>query len=176
MSDQDELPQSIEALLAEMERGRSELYRSITRLSDAEQAAPLTERDWSVADHLVHIAVWMDGIGSALEGKNRWLAMGADGPPGPDDFDAINERLRAPYQGLAPAEARAMLDGAHERMVARLRGLSLDDLMRPYGHYQPGEERDDNDRPFIHWVIGDTYSHYDEHKGWIEEALRDQAA
>jgi hypothetical protein len=122
---------------------------------------------------MAHIAVWMGGILAALDGISRWEAMGG-GPPGRAGFDELNEQLRAPHTAKSPAEVRAWLDETHGRMVGRLRGMSIEDLRRPYGHYQPGETRDD-DAPFLNWIVGDTFSHYDEHRGWIAAALREQA-
>ncbi|HMQ31797.1 MAG TPA: DinB family protein [Chloroflexaceae bacterium] len=172
MSEQDELPTTVDELLERMERARAAFYASLAGLSDEQLAAPLTERDWSVADHMAHLAVWMDGIIAAFDGTSRWAAMGADGPTGATGFDELNERLRAPHAGKSPAEARAWLEATHERMAARLRGMTMEQLRRPYSHYQPGEARDDAGAPFLEWVVGDTYSHYDEHRGWIEAALR----
>lgn len=174
MSDHNELPTSVDELLGRMEAARAAFYASLRGLSDEQLAAPITERDWSAADHMAHIAVWMEGILVAFEGRSRWAAMGAGGPPGAGGFDALNERLRAPHAGMSPAEARAWLDAAHERMAARLRGLTIEELNRPYSHYQPDEPRDDASAPFLGWVVGDTYGHYDEHRAWIEAALREK--
>lgn len=170
MSDEQELPATTEELLARMESSRAAFYAALDGLTDAELAAPITERGWSVADHMSHIAVWMHGILEALDGANRWEAMGADGPPGAD-FDTLNERLRAPHAARSPAEARAWLEATHARAVARLGGMTIDELRRPYSYYQPGEARDNADAPFLNWITGDTYAHYDEHRGWIVAAL-----
>lgn len=174
MSEQDELPTSVEGLLGRMEAGRAGFYARLEGLSAEQLAAPITAGGWSVADHMAHIAVWMDGVREGLDGTDRWRAMGADGPPGAAGFDALNERLRAPHAAKSPADARAMLDGAHERMAARLRTLSIEALRRPYSHYQPGEARDDAGEPYLNWIAGDTYGHYDEHGAWIEAALREK--
>lgn len=171
MSDDQEQPRSIDDLIDRIQRSRAAFDEALAGLGDAELAAPLTAGGWSVADHVTHIAVWMDGVLQALGGRDRWAAMGADGPPGPDGFDALNERLRAPHAAKSPAEARAHLDDVHARMLARLRAMSIDELTRPYSHYQPDEGRPDADDPMLNWVVADTYGHYDEHRVWIVEAL-----
>jgi uncharacterized damage-inducible protein DinB len=170
MSDETALPETIDELLTRIEHSKTAFDSALAGLTDTQLAAPLTERDWSVADHMAHIAVWMEGILAALDGASRWAAMGG-GPPGPDGFDALNEQLRAPHAAKSPAEVRAWLDATHERMLAKLRGMSIEDLRRPYGHYQPHEVRADAGEPFLNWVVGDTYGHYDEHRGWITAAL-----
>ena len=175
MSDAQELPPTVDDLTTRMERSRAAFYAVLDGLSPERLAAPLTERGWSAADHVAHIAVWMGGILAALDGKSRWTAMGADGPPGDAGLDELNERLRAPHATKSPAAVRAWLDATHERMLARLHGMTIEELRRPYGHYQPGELRDDAGEPFLHWVVGDTYGHYDEHRGWLGEALRERS-
>jgi uncharacterized damage-inducible protein DinB len=171
MSDGNELPTTIDELTARMEGSRAAFYTVLEGLSPEQLVAPLTERGWSVIDHMAHIAVWMEGILAGLDGKNRWTAMGAEGPPGDGGFDELNERLRAHHTTKSPADVRAWLDAAHERMLARLQGTSIEELRRPYSHFQPDEPRDDAGEPFLHWVVGDTYGHYDEHRGWLVEAL-----
>jgi uncharacterized damage-inducible protein DinB len=154
-----------------IERSKAAFDATLADLSETQLAAPLTERDWSIADHMAHIAVWMEDILAALDGRDRWAAMGG-GPPGPDGFDALNEQLRVPHSAKSPAEVRAWLDATHQHMLAKLRGMSIAELRRPYGHYQPHEARDDANEPFLNWVVADTYGHYDEHLGWITTALR----
>ncbi len=171
MSDETELPGTINELIMRIERSKAAFDAALADLAEAHLAAPLTERDWSVADHMAHITVWMEGILAALDGSDRWAAMGG-GPPGPEGFDALNEQLRAPYIAKSPAEVRAWLDATHQHMLAKLRGMTIEELRRPYGHYQPHEARDDANEPFLNWVVGDTYAHYDEHLGWITTALR----
>lgn len=173
MSKETELPGTIDELLTRIEHSRAAFDTALADLSAVQLVAPLTEGDWSVADHMAHIAVWMEGILAALDGRDRWAAMGG-GPPGPDGFDALNEQLRAPHAARSPAEVRAWLDATHGRMLATLRGMTIAELQRPYGHYQPHEARADADEPFLHWVVGDTYGHYDDHLGWIAAALREE--
>jgi hypothetical protein len=120
--------------------------------------------------------VWMNGVLAGLNGASRWEVMGGGPPQGGGDaaFDELNERLRAPHTGKSPAEARAWLDATHERMAARVRGMTIEELRRPYGHYQPGEQRADADAPYLGWIVGDTFAHYDEHRAWITAALRER--
>lgn len=171
MSDETELPGTIAELLTRIERSKLAFDATLANLTDVQLAAPLTERDWSVADHMAHIAVWMEGILAALDGRDRWATMGG-GPPGPDGFDGLNEQLRAPHVATSPAEVRAWLDATHGRMLAKLRGMTIAELRRPYGHYQPHETRDDAGEPFLNWIVGDSYGHYNEHLAWITAALR----
>jgi uncharacterized damage-inducible protein DinB len=174
MSTDQALPATIDDLVSQMEQSRAAFAAVIDGLSTAQLAAPLTAGGWSAADHMAHIAAWMEGILAALDGTSRWTVMGTDGPPGQAGFDTLNERLRVLHAAKTPAEVQAWLDATHVRTLARLRGMTIAELRRPYRHYQPGEARDDAEEPFLNWVVGDTVAHYDEHSGWIGEALRER--
>lgn len=174
MSDEHDLPTSVDELVTRIEQSRAAFYAALDGLTAEQLATPLTERDWSITDHMAHIAVWMDGIRGGLEGRSRWAIMGADGPPEAGDFDTLNEVLRAPHAAKSPAEVRAWLDASHAAIVTKLRSLSIEELRRPYSHYQPDEARDDADQPFLNWIAGDTYAHYEEHQAWITAALSER--
>ncbi|MCL4835299.1 MAG: hypothetical protein KJZ86_22865, partial [Caldilineaceae bacterium] len=45
-------------------------------------------------------------------------------------------------------------------------GLSDEDLQKPYSHYLPNEQ-DDDDVPIIARLAGYTSEHFDEHLPWI---------
>lgn len=167
-----DLPLTVDALIARLEAARAAFDASLAGLTPAQLAAPLTERDWSVIDHMAHLATWMEGILAALAGTSRWAAMGAAVPYESSNFDAQNEQLRALHAAKSPAEVQAWLATTHARMIERLRGMTMAELRRPYRHYQPDEARADADQPFLRWVAGDTYEHYDEHRGWIVAALQ----
>ncbi|NJN19247.1 MAG: ClbS/DfsB family four-helix bundle protein [Oscillochloris sp.] len=113
-----QVPGGLDRLLARMEAGRTLLYAGLRDLNDAQWREPITAADWSICDHLAHVAVWMEGVEAMLNGRSRWDAMGG-GPPDPGaGFDALNEQLRAPHRAGSTAEIRAWLDTVHERMVA----------------------------------------------------------
>jgi uncharacterized damage-inducible protein DinB len=174
MSDEHDLPATHDELLTRIEQSRTAFYAALEGLSDEQLGAPLTERGWSIADHMAHIAVWMDGVLGALDGRTRWEVMGASGPPEDNDFDTLNEHLRTPHAAKAPAEARAWLEAVHAGMVTKLSSMSREQLHLPYRHYQPDEARSSADEPILNWVVSDTYAHYEEHQTWITAALAER--
>src|SRR5262245_56793436 len=127
--------------LERAERSWKDLDRLVATLSDEQLTRP--GRDgWAIKDHLAHLAAWELSLGALLEGRDRPAAMGV--PDAADlDTDQLNVRLFALHRYLPPAEARALLEQANERVRTVLAGLSDDDLQRPYAHYQPGAEGPD---------------------------------
>jgi len=73
--------------------------------------------DWSLRDHVAHVAAWqdlaLDYIPIAIR-TGRWPAD-ADFEGG--DFDRYNERLRAPWSDVPPETVRARLLAGHERLL-----------------------------------------------------------
>jgi hypothetical protein len=136
--------------------------------TDVEALQAPVSAGWAVKDHLIHLAAWEESLLALLEGRDRAAAMGA---PGMEDegADAINTVVWEQHRGESPAEALARLRESHGRLMERLRRLSDEDFARPYSYFQPdaGEER-----PVSGWIAGNTWEHYEEHLGYIRDALR----
>ncbi len=80
--------------------------------------------DWSLLDHVGHVVDWWelatDYIGDVLRGA-AWPSDDDFYQGG--DFNALNERRRARFADLAPADLRARGSTAHERLVHVARQL-----------------------------------------------------
>jgi len=162
------------SVMAPIETGWDELNALIDSLGP--QGLTLTGPDgWAVKDHLVHIAAWELSLLGLLEGADRRSAMGV--PDADEETDAINAAVWALHRGKTPEEARAYSRDTHAALMALLGRLSEADLERPYNHFQPNDPRDPNDnRPAVDWVAGNTWEHYAEHIGWINQLTRDSSA
>jgi len=162
------------SVMAPIETGWDELNALIDSLGP--QGLTLTGSDgWAVKDHLVHIAAWELSLLGLLEGADRRSAMGV--PDADEETDAINAAVWALHRGKTPEEARAYSRDTHAALMALLGRLSEADLERPYNHFQPNDPRDPSDnRPAVDWVAGNTWEHYAEHIGWINQLSRDSSA
>ena len=130
---------------------------------------------WAVKDHLVHIAAWELSLLGLLDGEDRLRAMGVPGVA--DDTDAINEAVWLTHRDESVEEALTFSRRTHEALMARLGKMTDADLRRSYNHYQPNDPRDPNDdRPVVEWVAGNTYDHYAEHVGWINQLVKESRA
>ena len=128
---------------------------------------------WSVKDHLAHVAAWEHSLVALIEGRDMLEAMGVRGPV-EENTDAINEAIMNLHAKDTAEEALAYFRDSHAQMVAALGKLSDADLQKPYSHFQPGDP--DEKRPAIGWVAGNTYEHYAEHIGWINQLLSESSA
>jgi len=161
-------------VIAPIERGWDELNAMIDSLGP--HGLTVTGTDgWAVKDHLVHIAAWELSLLGLLQGAERRSAMGV---PGADEAtDAINAAVWALHGGKTPEQALAFFRETHAALMLKLATLSDADLERPYNHYQPNDPRDASDnRPVVDWVAGNTWEHYAEHIGWINQLVKDSSA
>jgi hypothetical protein len=99
-------------------------------------------------------------------------AMGLSEPL--EELDAINEAVRQLHENDTSDEALGYFRDSHAQLVAELGKLSDADLQKPYSHYQPRDP--DEKRPVVAWVGGNTYEHYAEHVGWINQLISESSA
>lgn len=162
-------PQTVGELRAAMERGLADLLAALDGLSDERQLGPRDEAGWNVRDHVVHMAVWADGVAALLHREDRWAAMGLtieDGEADDIDYDLLNEQIANRHRGLAPAEARAWLVAAHGRLAEAVAGVGDAGLGLPYERYV-APFTGDGGSPVAEYIAGNSYDHYDEHTPWI---------
>lgn len=109
--------------------------------------------DWSLAEHVGHIADWMelaiDYVATAIE-TGRWPS---DDDYDGGDFDRYNERRRAPWTTMSSRAITARMGAARPRLLAAVRRLP-DETVR--GHAAWG------------WVYSTLHGHYLDHLAVIE--------
>ncbi|GAB4190838.1 MAG: hypothetical protein OHK0022_04000 [Roseiflexaceae bacterium] len=168
-------PPTTSRLLGRIDASWTALLRAIDGLSEAELTRPLDAQGWSIRDHLVHITAWELSLLGLLTGQNRIQTMGIDPATAHTehgdeiDTDALNELVRQASQGQTIAQIMEHFHQSHELVLSRIRALSDEDLMRPYGYYQP-QEAAPPDQPVLAWIVGNTFGHYEEHIAWLQEA------
>ena len=127
---------------------------------------------WKVQDHLIHVAAWEHSLLALIEGRDRHAAMGVQ--EALDDTDAINDAVWKLHRYETPEQALKYFRESHAQLMAALAKLSDVDLQKPYGHYQPSAA--DEKRPVIDWVGGNTWKHYAEHIGWMNQLTSESSA
>jgi uncharacterized protein (TIGR03083 family) len=157
---------SKDELLRNMNDGFHEFMTYLDSLSEADFITPTDAAGWTVKDHVMHLAVWEDGMWALLNRQSRHAQMGLD-PAAWErgDFDEMNAIIQQQHKNKPLGDVLQSFRDTHRRMIATIESLTDDDLQRPYDHYQPGAGRD---APVIDWIIGDSYEHYAQHRPWIE--------
>lgn len=163
MSDQPRLSKT--ELLAKIEASWQDFNAYLMTLNPVVVTTATDAAGWTILDHVLHIAVWEDGIDAVLNGQDRAGRMGIDAALlNSRDFDKMNAVIQQQHKHLSLSEATQFVMGVHQRFIAKIDSLTDDDLYKPYRHYQSASDRE---APVIDWIKADTYEHYAEHKIWI---------
>ncbi len=165
IAEQQGLPDKAQ-LLAAIKIGWNDLNGYLNTLSPAQRAEKTDAAGWTVKDHAIHLAIWEDGIYALLSRLLRIEYMGIDEATWENgDNDAINAVIQLRYKDLSWAEVQAKRQQIHQRLVEKIEALSDEDLLRPYRFYEPASSED---RPVVHWITGNTFAHYAEHRPWMQ--------
>jgi len=160
------------SVLERIEASWNDLVERVTKLGPGGLmlAAP---DGWAVKDHLVvHVAAWEHSLLGLIEGRDRLAAMGL--PPMEKETDAINAAVQKQHAGETPEQVLRYFRESHGQLISALGKLSDADLQKPYSHFQPSDP--EQQAPVIGWVAGDTWEHYAEHIGWINQLVKESSA
>lgn len=160
-----------EQVLSELDRAWADLQATIagSRISD------LTERTdavgWSAKDHLAHLSAWANSVLVMVrDGRPQHEGLGIDKATyETEGYDLKNEAIRQARAGMLLPEVQADLEDVYNEFVQALEGMSNDDLQRPCSAFvESGQEFE-----IVHKINGNSWSHLDEHREYIERILAD---
>ena len=166
----DEKVMSKVELLGKMQVGWRDLSAYLKTLTDEQMTTLHDAVGWSIKDHLVHLAVWEDGIAALLSKQSRLVAMHVDQATWEsNDFDKSNAVIQQQFKDMPLSGVLSALQDAHERMMGQVQMLSDDDLKRPYRDWQPDST---SDNPILGSILGNSCDHYAEHIPWMDAIAR----
>ena len=155
-------------LLQKMDAGWNELLAFVATLSPEQQTQPTDAAGWTVKDHLIHLAVWQEGVCAMLNGNSRIEAMGVPQDVWDTrDFDRINAVIQRQHRDKSAHEVMQELSASKERFFSKVAALGEADFQRPNPDSPAGTR-------MIEYIIGDSYEHYREHIPWMQ-AIVDRA-
>lgn len=126
----------------------------LATLTDEEKAQKGKADDWSAKDVLAHVSYWdIQGAKELVDPANY------EPPDYGDDFNATNESFWHKFKDASWEEIEAMVDQAHEDLVAGVRGLD-DDQLSDAERYEWTRER-----PLWHRVTFGSFYHPMAHLG-----------
>ena len=160
-ADKDELLSAIEREWKRLQDVASGINPGNAEIPDAGGLSP--------KDHLAHLAEWMkilmgfymdlrrahEVLGVAPEVTQKW------------DFEARNQLLFERNRNRSLEDVTMELQQVFAELTARLDAITFEELMKPQHPFDP--ER----RPLMIYVLRATTEHFAEHRGRIEEQLRD---
>ena len=146
---------------------KSLTVRQKTDLKDAHQ--------WSVKDHLIHLAAWENSVVYLLQGNLRHEGLGVEAYTYElGDEDVINAAIHQHNQDLTYKQAYQRLTDVHARLMALIKKMDDAALLKPYRAYLPDEPGKGEGPPVITLIYGSTAYHYNEHLDWINDLIESE--
>lgn len=180
-------------LLTRMDNGYREFTTLIAPLNAAQLTTPGVDNQWSIKDFLVHLAFWqqhlLDYLQSAIEGKepkkmthetidavrrqypgaDEALAQSEQQPTPTDDFSDMNDYIYLRNKNRSLDDVQSDFHNSYAQVVSTVRsmdeGLLFDPNALPWA----------KGTALYEWVVGNTFGHYEEHIGPIQNWLASQS-
>ena len=156
-------------LLHEMSNGYTALENSLAPLNQAQMTTPGVNGDWSIKDILAHLNAWQDYLVMRLQAAARNEVPAIQGVLSDEDdgnaVDRLNARFYEENKSRSLDEVLAGCRTTYRQIVEAVQGLSEEDLFEPKRFaWMKGNA-------LWELVPGNTYEHYQEHIGSIQEWL-----
>ena len=157
-------------LLSKTRTSWDKLNAYVATLNDKQLTHLTDAAGWTVKDHLIHLAVWEDGIWALLNKQNRATQMGVDEATWKRwNFDEINAVIQQQHKDKSWAEVEQKRHASHKRFVEQIEATSEADLERPAKDFQANST---SNTSVIQIVMGDAFDHYDSHLRWIKAIVQ----
>lgn len=142
-------------LLRAMQVGRDRLESALSGLRDEDLLAPDLDGGWSVKDLLAYLAFWQKHVVDIYLG----LVIGDLSGLEEDDLsvDELNALVYERNRPTALAQVRENESWAY-RALRQLAAAAPEEHL-----FEPQRFAWTKGRPFVDWIAGNTYEHYDEH-------------
>ena len=166
MADEEWVPGSKAELMSAIRREWKLLMDLVGRLDEQKMTAP-DEGGWSPKDNLAHLSEWMNSLmGYHIDRRPPEEVMNLTPEQTKDwDMEIINPVLYARNKDRSIADVMDELKLTYEKLLAKLEGMSFEDLLKPRHPDDPEK------RPLLMWVLGDSSDHFAEHRRVIERML-----
>jgi hypothetical protein len=163
----DNTPVTTAEMLRQMQAGWDELQAYVKRLTPEQLTTPTDAGGWTAKDHIIHLAVWADGVEARLIDDSRQARMGISDATWKsdwkvDDFFSINDEIFRQHKNESLDAVLMTFKTVHEQIANSVSKLSDADLMRP--SFDPVSP---STHTIASLIAGNTFGHYAEHRPWI---------
>ncbi|MCE9647183.1 MAG: ClbS/DfsB family four-helix bundle protein [Chloroflexi bacterium] len=161
------LPRDKPELMSAIDREWKLLMDVVGKLTDQQMTAP-DPGGWSPKDNLAHLTEWMKILmGYHMDHRPDYEVLNVSPEVTRDwDMEIINPVL---FERNRDRSKQDVLDELHQvygQLTARLESMTFEDVMRPRDPDDPEK------RPLVLWILGDSSSHFLEHRETIEKTLK----
>ena len=165
------VPQSLDELLAVIEREWNALMQVVNRLTPDQMTTP-DPGGWSPKDNLAHLSAWMNFMLKSYLGEMPlYLAMGIEEQKLKElDEDGENAVIFERNRKRSTDDVLNELRNTYGETIKTLKATDFQNLMKPFKGDNPQQQ------PVIEGVLGNTSEHFAEHRSIIERVLNTRKA
>jgi hypothetical protein len=160
-------PTTKQELIDNIQRGYDLLNTALKSLTPEDMLATEREGQWSVKDHLVHLAMWRRKALADAQERPAWEGLGiTQKDMQENDIDGINALI---YQHWHTRSLQDVLDAfhvSHSALVYQVEKTPEERLFKPYTAIGA-----DTPQCLVDGIASNTYEHDLEHLGYIGEML-----
>jgi hypothetical protein len=128
---------------------QADFERLMTTTPDVAWTEP-TDGDWTLADHVAHLAGWFEEGARALDAHRAVGGRWADLPD--EGLDAFNDRQVRAIRGTSPADLRGRYGAGLDRLRSAIEAMTDDEWLDPEG---------------FSWAYEDLHGHIRAHAAMI---------
>ncbi len=152
-------------LLDEMRTKYAALEDILAPLDETQMTTEGVNGDWSIKDVLAHITAWQHRLLDRLHAATRNEEPTLSGVVTDEEVDRLNEQFYKENKSRPLDDVLTDFRTTYLQIVDVVQVMNEEDLTDPHRFsWMKGN-------PLWYLVAGDTYEHYQEHKGPIQEWL-----
>jgi len=156
-------------LLLRVGRGWDRVNDYLGTLSLEQLTTPTDAGGWTVKDHVIHMAIWEDGMIAVLNGIEPADHMNIDKKIWEQGDDPINAVIQQRYRDATWADVQHKREAIHANLLQKINSLSEAELNSSLREFLQSEE---SARQVWDSISGSTYLHYEEHLPWMRAIAR----
>jgi DinB superfamily len=155
-------PDTASATLTRFDHAWDALDKTVKSLGPRELTEIRDPAGWSAKDHLMHLALWEQGLHAKVDGRPRHEVLGLDASTnGSDDWDTLNGAIFANTRHHSLPDVLDALQKTHATTRTRLVSIAA---------AGPTAETGETATALLTNLPG-YIDHYDAHHGWIRELV-----
>jgi hypothetical protein len=153
------------ALLSKIQASWDALNQFVNGLSDEQKSGFKDAAGWTVKDHIIHMAIWEDGLTALLAKQDRRAHMDIDEATWKSGDDPINAVIQQRYKDLTWDAVQQKRQAIHDKLLSQINAMSEETLHQAYDEYNPVSS---SKYPVYEYILSTTYEHYGDHRPWME--------
>lgn len=152
-------------ILDEMQTKYAALEDILAPLDETQMTTEGVNGDWSIKDVLAHITAWQQRSLIWLHAATRNEEPTISGPDSVEEMDRLNEQFYKENKSCPLVDVLTGFRTTYLQIVNEVQFLNEEDLVDPHRFtWMKG-------KPLWYIIAGDTFEHYQEHSGSIQEWL-----